>query len=119
MEWHKFSPHFEPAQGLKIIWFSRGDCYIAQRFIYKNKSYYLPIPYTDSRFATSDSPEYWCYIDFPQGYEGRMEVLMEGDEKVITIDEMYERFPDEHNDFVELMIQTLGGPFRTKKKTRK
>lgn len=109
----KYSPYVEPPQGLKVLCFSDGVAYVAVRFVYRCKSYWLPIPFTDSRFANHNPPEYWCYITFPVGYTGTWLFGVEGSEPV-TLDELEQKDPEAYKElterFISKMILSTGKP---------
>ncbi len=106
MNWISIRNTHKPPQGLKIQCFSKGDVWIAQRFIFKGEDHWLPIPYCDSLYASSESPEYWNYIIFPEAkYKGLMKVKVE--EEILTIDEFYENYPEQHECFVQALLLSL------------
>ncbi len=125
MAWFKYSEKNLPAQGLKVLCMKKGDFWVAQRFNYKGKSYWLPIPFCDSKFANTDPPDYWSYIEFhklPGKFEGLMKIkVFDVDnlpddnslihenlaDKLNTIDELEKMDPQSHEEFVGHLLSTM------------
>lgn len=117
MEWMKLSEYNLPPQGLKILCFKKGDCWVAYRYNYKNKSIWLPCvphesvnPHLKYKIVTCDEPDYWCHIPFdqlPGKYTGRMMLKADGDEKLHTLDEFQVTYPKEHDTFIKEFIFAL------------
>jgi hypothetical protein len=114
-EWMKYTPYYIPPQGLKVLCFTDGVAYVAIRFVWRKTSYWLPIPFTDSRFAHYNPPEYWCYIDFPPGFTGYWKFGVD-DCEPLTLEELYEKDPESYNDicerFISKMIEATGKPLK-------
>ena len=114
MEWIKYSEHNLPPQGLKVLCFTKGDAFVAQTFNYKGKRWWVPIPFSDSKFALkhSDPPEYWAYIKFPRGYEGYIEIGVTDNPKkkpkTMRFDEFEKQRPEDHEEFVGMLVENLG-----------
>lgn len=107
MQWIKLSKYNLPPQGLKILCFRKGDLWIARRFVYKNKDYWIEIPYGGLLGAVqTDAPEYWVQVELLEGYTGYMRIGL-GNEELITIDEFQEKDPESHEKFVEMIIENL------------
>ncbi|MBS3903731.1 MAG: hypothetical protein KGZ39_00210 [Simkania sp.] len=99
-KWIKVSDETLPPQGLKVLCFRKGDCWVAQRF---NK-YWIPMPYTDSKYANANPPEFFKYIDFPGEYTGEMKVLSQIDKKILSMDEYEKENP---KGFKELYMSLI------------
>ncbi len=84
-----------PQQGRKILWWDKGDCWVAQRF----GNYWFPIPFTDSQFARTDPPEKWAYVDCPDGYSGLMRIEKNG--QLIDFDQLEEFYPEDFKIFLD------------------
>lgn len=117
MEWIKYSKYNIPPQGLKVLCFTKGDLYVSQVVKYKNKDYWIPIPFTDSILAKGhiDPPDYWCYVSFPETYQGYLRVSVEGG-PLINLDELEHQHPENHKDFAEMLIESVGKPVKLKRK---
>ena len=110
MEWiplSKTSPELNrPVQGLKVLCFNKGDCYVAQRFNYKGKDHWISLSFATEDFST-DAPEMFAYISFPDGYRGMMRVKNPNNDVLITFDELQKSFPKEHEEVVEHIISSV------------
>lgn len=87
-----------PPQGKKVLCFTDGDCHVAQRF----GKYWFPIPFTDSKFARIDPPQFWCDIVMPEPYEGRMRILI--DKGLYDIDTLQKKHKAAYRQFVNLLL---------------
>jgi hypothetical protein len=113
VNWIKLSDQKLPPQGLKILAFNGGDCWICYRFSYRGGSIWVAcvpsfaIPDVEKfRAPLCNEPEYWSYIPFdklPGPYTGLMKVAVAGADAVMTFDEIEQQFPDTH----KLAIQNL------------
>lgn len=85
MQWKKPSEELPP-QGKKILYLSKGDCYVVQRM----GKYWLPIPFYDSKFAFHDEPELWADIEMPGMLTGKVHFLCadEDHEDMLDLDEL-------------------------------
>lgn len=93
MKW--FDPKKKlPPQGKKIIWFSKGDSHLVQRF----GKYWVPFPFTDSRLAHLNPPELWADVHYPEPYKGMVKVCVEG--LMYTIDELEEYYPNVYRSVI-------------------
>ena len=93
-----------PPQGKKVLFWRRGDCWVAQRF----GKHWLPIPFNDSKFADTDPPEKWAEIEFPTGFMGILRVIPVGKTDAINMDE-YEKYDKEGFDkFANKLIESVG-----------
>jgi|SRR5690606_10603039 len=114
MEWMKYTPYVEPPQGLKVACWRDGIPYFAMRIVYKLKSYWMPIPFTDSQFASLDPPEYWAFAEFPPGFHGYTTLGLE-DENPMPFEEFMQKHPEEWEEISEnlfkKMIENTGKPF--------
>jgi len=99
--WYKTREKLPP-QGLKVLYFDRGDMWVAYRF----GQYWVPIPFCDSKFANTDPPDMWAYISLPTGYTGRMSAQMDGER--ISIDDMQIKYPTEYEDMVKSILDSIG-----------
>ncbi len=107
MEWMKLSHHNLPPQGLKILCFRKGDVWVCRRMRYKEKDYWIEIPYGGKRGAIStDRPDYWMRLDLPEGYTGLMKLGVEGTE-LFTFDELEKSDPELLESFIGLMIAQI------------
>lgn len=84
-----------PPQGTKVLCFTKGDVYVAQRFA----KYWYPIPFTDSLFVDIQAPEMWKHISMPEGYTGKTTVRV--DEMIVDIDTLQKLYPEEYYDLVK------------------
>lgn len=91
-----------PPQGKKILYFSKGDVYVVQRF----GKYWLPIPFTDSKFSFHESPELWAEFNFPKDFTGKLRMQIEG--KIWNMDQVEEYYPEKYKDFIEMFEKELG-----------
>lgn len=107
MQWIKFSKYNPPPQGLKIVCFRKGDLWIARRYEYKKESYYIEIAYNGTIALITDTPDYWMQLELPEGYSGFMKAKIDGDERLMTLDEIQLSNPDAHQELVELFIGPL------------
>lgn len=101
-----FSPKEKlPPQGKKVLHMINGDLCVCQRF----KDKWLPIPFTDSKYASYDEPDFWADIDPPKPYTGFMKAIIDG--IVYTVDELEEKTPSEYekfiNDFVNEIVKQI------------
>jgi hypothetical protein len=86
----------KPEQGKKILCFHKGDIDIRQRF----SDYWLPIPYTDSKFATFEEPEMWQEIDFPDGFQGYLQICVE--DTLYNSDNLQKKYPTLYSELVKI-----------------
>jgi|SRR5580765_4243880 len=87
-EWHLSSEEL-PSQGTKILCFDKGDVWVAQRF----QECWFPIPFCDSKLASYQPPEKWSYIEFPDGYYGKMRVQATLRGRLMDMDEFEKEHP--------------------------
>lgn len=92
-----------PEQGKKVLFWRKGDCWIAQRF----GEYWFPIPFTDSKFAESTPPEKWSEIDFPDGFTGKLRIMPEDVERLMDMDEFEEHDKEQFDKFVNAIAQSM------------
>lgn len=97
-QWYLTREHLPP-QGQKIIWFSKGDAHIVQRF----GKYWVPIPFVDSFFASLDPPEFWPPIQLPSPYEGKMTIIVHGEK--MDIDTLEEKHPDVWRNIINTILK--------------
>lgn len=109
MEWIKYSKYNMPPQGLKILCFKKGDLWVARRFEYKGDNLWIELPFAEARAVSTPEPEYWMQVQLPEGYTGYMKVGVEGDE-LMFLDDLMRTYPENHAEFVEMFIATLGKP---------
>lgn len=91
-EW-KCPKKFPPPQGRKILYFNKGDTFVAQRFGKKYIAIYPKNPGAGG--VLLDAPEFWSLIDMPDGYHGFILVKMPETYDQITVDEMEKSYPKE------------------------
>jgi|SRR5215469_4687896 len=118
MEWIKYSKYNIPPQGLKLLCFTKGDLFVAQVVKYKEKDYWIPIPFTDSVLAKEhiEPPEYWCYVEFPESkYKGYLQCSVE-ESPLMNLDQLQELYPESHAEFAEMLITSVGKSVKIKKK---
>jgi hypothetical protein len=113
MEWIKYSKYNLPPQGMKVLCFRKGDMWVAQRFDYKGKDVWIPIPYTDSQLANTDPPDYWVQVEFPEGYKGFMQ-MQHDNGPLMFLDEYQEKFPEDHAVFVKMILDSMHKPKKSK-----
>ncbi len=87
-----------PPQGKKVLWFKKGDCWVAQRF----GKYWFSIPFCDARCARIDAPVMWKDISLPDCFHGYMKVYTEN--KYYMIDELEKEHNDIYRDFVNALL---------------
>ena len=116
-KWFKYSKYNIPPQGLKILCFTKGDMYVAQVVNFKEKDYWIPIPFTDSVLAKGhiEPPEYWMYVEFPEDYKGYLHVSVDGS-VLMKVDDLQRIYPENHANFAQMLIESVGKPFKPKKK---
>lgn len=105
MEWK--SPKDEmPPQGKKILYFSKGDVYVVQRF----GKYWLPIPFYDSQYSFHEQPEFWADIALPGNFTGFMKIGMIENEgrSIKTIDELEIEYPDDYREVLKRQLIMWG-----------
>jgi ABC-type uncharacterized transport system YnjBCD substrate-binding protein len=96
MQW--IDPNEElPPQGKKILWFKAGDICVVQRY----GDLWCPIPFFDSRFAATEKPELWAYIEPPHGFTGKTYIKPNGCKKPLDIDEIQMCYPVLYEQFIE------------------
>lgn len=92
------SPKVEkPPQGLKILWFKGGDCFVAQRLGDK----YLSLQPGEA--VILQEPMLWSYIEFPTPYEGRMGISLRKGDKPVTFDEFEKANPEAYAELIALV----------------
>lgn len=97
-----------PPQGLKILCFKKGDLWITRRFEYKGENIWLEIPYGGKNGSiATDEPEYWCQVELPEGYTGYMKVSVDDGENLMTVDELQQNCPEDHEDFVKVFVKSI------------
>ncbi len=92
-----------PPQGKKILYFSKGDIYVVQRFSHM----WLPIPFLDSEYVFSEPPELWAEFNIPNNMTGKMHIIPEGHSDMIDIDTFEKRFPNEYSEFLNAWINLI------------
>lgn len=100
MKWIKPADELPP-QGKKILYFSRGDIYVVQRF----GKYWFPIPFSDSKFIFNTAPELWADIIPPGNCTGKMKFIL-GDE-VFDLDELEMA----HNEHYKIIVKCVANSF--------
>jgi hypothetical protein len=118
MEWIKYTPLAPPPQGLKVICFNEGDCWVAYNFAYEGERYWIPcVPHSivKNQFerCVCDEPQFWAYIDFEAlptalEYRGLMEIHM-SETEVLTFDELQDKHPKEHREIVMALLRIEEG----------
>lgn len=88
-----------PPQGKKIIWFKEGDCQVVQKF----GDYWIPIPFTDSKYAKTDCPDLWADIQMPGEYTGKLHVMFQGE--FCDIDTFEKENPEAYTEFVSAFLR--------------
>jgi hypothetical protein len=106
--WIKYSLDNLPLEMTKVLCFRKGDAWVAQMISYKGKDHWFPLPFADSCMAKTDPPEYWMYLDLPEGYTGRMRLRVKDSDELIEFDEFDRRHPDKHDEIAELLIASVG-----------
>ena len=86
-----------PPQGKKVVWFKAGDMCVVQRY----GNLWCPIPYHDSRYATTEAPELWADIEPPEGYTGKVYLQLSGHKKLLDLDEIEAFYPVVYKDFIQ------------------
>ena len=104
MEWVKLHPKNLPAQGMKILCFKKGDVWVARRFNYKNKDYWVEFIYGGIGSVLTDKPDYWMKLELVEGYTGYMFIGLD-DQELVTFDEFQKIDPKSHEEFVGLIIE--------------
>jgi len=84
-----------PPQGVKIIWFKKGDIFIAQRIGHK----YLCMQPGEG--VILEEPQLWIIAPLPPPYEGMIKVMPKGSNKLISVDDFENEYPKEYKEFVE------------------
>jgi hypothetical protein len=93
-----------PPQGKKVLSWREGDCCVVQRF----GDYWIPIPFTDSKFADTEPPEKWAEIDFPVGFTGMIRVIPIGGSCPIDMDEYEKHDKEQFDKFVAALVNSVG-----------
>ena len=116
MQWIVANKENLPAQGLKVLCFKKGDCWVAYRFSYQGENIWLPcMPHgsfsrKQKPISKCDSPEYWCPIPFeqlPGDYKGTLLVEIKNDPEWKTIDEFEKSHPEGHAKFVQTLTSNF------------
>ena len=91
----------EPSElGKKVLCFDNGDCFVGMRF----DDYYIPIPFAGHYLAFQMSkPKFWCEIDFPEGYNGRITMSVDGG-RMLNMTQLKEREPDAYKKLMNAHI---------------
>ena len=92
-----------PPQGKKVLCFKNGDCWIAQRF----GDDWIPMPFSDSRYATSVVPDVWASIEMPEGYTGETKIYV--DQELFNIDELEKVKPETYHKICADMRKCVEG----------
>lgn len=87
-----------PPQGKKVLLFYNGDCWVGQRF----QNYWVPLPFTDSKFSRIDAPDLWKDIEMPEGYSGKIRAEINGVK--MDIDTLEASHPDAMEHLVKMTI---------------
>ena len=95
-----------PPQGVKILWFTNGDVFVAQRFGTK----YLCLQPGEAKVL--EAPMLWMKCPVPDPYEGIIHITVEGNDKLMTVDEMEKEFPKEYKELLDAI-----GEFKFKERT--
>ena len=116
MEWIKYSEYNLPPQGLKILCFRKGDLWVARRICYREKDYWIEIPYGGEKGAIlTHTPTYWMRLDLPEGCTGYMKVGLDGSSP-ITLDELQKIDPESHEEIAKMMVESTGNTKKPKRK---
>jgi hypothetical protein len=86
-----------PPQGVKILWFHKGDLYICHRV---GEKYISIIPGYCKILAC---PTLWAIAPVPEPYTGIMRILMKDNAEEMTIDEFEEKYPEDHKEFESIL----------------
>ena len=105
--WIKYSSDNLPLEMTKVLCFRKGDAWVAQMITYKGKDHWIPLPFADSSRAKTDPPEYWIYLQLPDGCTGRM-LFSVGDSDKLEFDELERLYPEKHDAFAEYLIFSVG-----------
>ncbi len=101
-KWVKTSEQLPP-QGLKILYWDDGDCWVCWRM----GPYWLPTVFTDSMHAKCTPPEMWSYIVFPGKFDGKIKIGTNNESGLITIDELEAKCAERHRDFCEMLAKPI------------
>jgi len=101
MNWIKTEDKLPP-QGLKILYWDSGDCWVAWRF----GKYWLPTVFADSKHAIFTPPELWSYIDFPNGFSGNLFFIIENVE--YDTDSLEKFYPEKYKEVIEIFVNAHG-----------
>lgn len=114
MQWIKYTPLVPPPQGLKVICFKDGDCWIAYCFKKEGKIVWMPCvpseiirPHLKYKWMSCDTPEFWSYIDFesiPGNYTGYLRIKREGDDFYYILDDIETIDKEVYDDFIKAFL---------------
>lgn len=102
-----------PPQGRKVLWFKNGDISVVQRF----GNNWLPILFIDSKYATNEEPDYWKFIEMPNGYRGEMKVSI--NDEMINMDQFEEKYPEKFAEFMEDIVKKMVQKIEKNKQDKK
>lgn len=91
-----------PPQGKKILYFDNGDVYVVQRF----GEFWLPIPFTDSKYAILCEPQLWSDIHLPEPFTGRVYVSVKNSSP-LDIDSLEREHPRIYHEFKGKIIENI------------
>lgn len=100
MDWIKPETQLPP-QGKKILYFSKGDIYVVQRY----GKYWVPIPFSDSKYRFTEAPELWADIEPPSGYFGKLFVYIDGQK--MDVDDFETYHPSKHQELVRDIFKSF------------
>jgi len=92
-----------PDIGQKVLAFHKGDIYVVVRY----EDHYLPMPFFDHYHALNLCfPEMWMELDFPEGFNGKMRVAIDGE--ILDMPQYKCRHPEKYKELADSMIKGAG-----------
>ena len=92
-EWIESEVHLPP-QGLKVLCFKEGDIYVGSRW----GEHWYSLPFLKE--LGPSAPDLWSYIDVPTPYTGSLKFKIEGNERLMELDEIEIEEPEFYQEML-------------------
>lgn len=101
-KWHDCDKEL-PELGQKVLCFKSGDIYTAYHF----DGFFFCFPFGDHKFSSDFlKPEKWQKIDFPDGFHGKVDFIING--VSLNSTEYKALYPDSYEEMVNRFLKTFG-----------